>query len=150
MNYSCVSFEISFVQVKLVFYLINTMSEDEETQRKGMITVAWLGSPTDKIIIPGTPGSDERVIIQSGITVAEALPVRVVAIHFWLPDTPLFRLLKSFYTFGAPVKSLSRYKFHIGKFLKLNIWTTTNSDRRFSFVVFAIILRHRLQRPGPK
>ena len=108
-----------FGKVKIAFYLVNTMSEDVETQRKGIVVLMWFGSPENNFIIPGTPGSEKRVIIQSGKTMGEAIPARLVAMHFWLPNTPLFRLVKSFYAFQEPLHTISRFKFHIGKFLKL-------------------------------
>lgn len=113
--------------------MLTTMSEDIETQRKGAIIIMWCGSAGNDIIIPGIAGSDKRVIVESGKTLGEASPVRAVAVHFWLPNTPLFRLAKSFYTFAAPVKSLARYKFHVGELFEPNSVTTNHSGFPFSF-----------------
>lgn len=102
--------------------------------------VMWWGSAGNDFIIPGIAGSDKRVIVESGKTLEVALPVRLVALHFWLPNSPLFRLAKSFYTFAASVKSLARYKFHVGELFEPNTSMATNhSGFPFSFVIFAII-----------
>ncbi len=80
----------------------------------------WGGSddPADSsknLRIPGAPGSDERVLLKSGRTVDEGAPVRAVAVHMCCPDTPFYRVAKSFYIFFFSWNSLSRLIFHLGK-----------------------------------
>lgn len=108
------------LRCKIAMYLLHTLTEDIETQRKGFIFLAWGGSDdqgnsdTGSYKIPGSPGYHKRVIVQSGRALEDALPMRLVAFHLCFPRTPFFRLVKAFYAFIAPVKYLSRYIFHFG------------------------------------
>ena len=103
-----------------MLYLHHAISEDVETQRKGIVFVMWGGSddPSDRdnnIKVPGTPGYHERVLVESRRNIDEGFILRLVAIHFCFPDTPVYRLVKAFYIFIMSISWLPRIIFHFGK-----------------------------------
>ena len=106
-------------QVKLWFYFTSIAAEDVETQRNGLITIAFCPSNADfgtnmKIRMPG---SQNRIVSPNGREMVYGISVRMTAYHFCFPDTPIFRLLRAFYVFVLGDKQRGRMVFHCGTFI---------------------------------
>jgi hypothetical protein len=97
-----------------MFYFCHVLSEDVETQQRGVICILWGGPDKNNIQrFSGAPGI--RVAVPSGKGCEDATQIRMVAIHMCLPMTPFYRLVKSFYVFVAAERYLQRMVFHHGK-----------------------------------
>ena len=68
-------------------------SESVESQRKGIVKIIY---PTnlnvDRSTIQSLPSPEERKIAE---TMNDAIPIRVVALHFCVPDTFMSRLFRA-------------------------------------------------------
>jgi len=116
------------LRVKLCFYFCHALSEDVETQRRGIVWIVWGRPDMDKILkFPGTPGN-KRIVLPNGGECNNAAQIRVVAIHMCLPPTPFFRLVKSFYVLIIHDTHLQRMVFHHG----------TQTEMRYKLMGFGI------------
>lgn len=103
-----------FLRVKIWFYFHHVLSEDVETQRKGVVGIAWSGSESlFGIRIPGTPGN-KRILNPNGRGMEGGTPVRFVAFHFCYPDTPVFRIVRTFYVLVTAEEGRARMTSHHG------------------------------------
>ena len=94
-----------------------TISEDVETQRKGLVVLAWIThegeedkSLWEQVIRPGM-GKDLRAYKKKEM---DAIPVRVASLQQYYKDTPFFRALSALYVFGLNSYHRSIYKVHFG------------------------------------
>ena len=85
-------------------------SDDVETQRKGITSIVWPGRKP----VAGDNASSvkwDRVLFMKRIY--ENLPIRTCSIHFCLPDTPVFQIMRSLIVLTMP-SYRHRMKFHVG------------------------------------
>jgi len=112
------------LRVKLGFFFCVVAMENAESQRRGVVTIAWFGSSPLLGIegstprVPGTPGN-KPVILPSGRSVANGLHARIIGIHFCFPDTPIFRIIRAFYVIAIGEHWRSRCVFHYGTKLEM-------------------------------
>jgi len=123
-----------YLRVKLWFYFTSIAAEDVETQRNGLITIAFCPSNADfgtnmKIRMPG---SQNRIVSPNGREMVYGISVRMTAYHFCFPDTPIFRLLRAFYVFVLGDKQRGRMVFHCG----------TKTEMQYSLMGYGIPVEH--------
>jgi hypothetical protein len=70
--------------------MLSAISEDTETQRRGVVWVVWPG-PTNDLQL-AFPGKNEHIV---GSKIFASIPVRICAIHFCYRDGPVFRMIKA-------------------------------------------------------
>lgn len=66
------------------------ISDDIETQRRGVVYVIWPG-PTNDLQLT-FPDKKEHIV---GSKIFATIPVRICAIHFCYRDGPVFRMIKA-------------------------------------------------------
>uniref|UniRef100_A0A7S4AGI2 DUF6824 domain-containing protein n=1 Tax=Pseudo-nitzschia australis TaxID=44445 RepID=A0A7S4AGI2_9STRA len=96
------------LRLKSYFYFWMSASEDIESQQKGVIFLVW----------PGTDGM-RQIPNQTDRTLHDkcnaASPIRIAAVHFCLPNTPFFHLLRSIMARTLGKTYRLRLKFHVGE-----------------------------------
>eukprot|EP00533_Pseudo-nitzschia_delicatissima_P011848 CAMPEP_0197278310 /NCGR_PEP_ID=MMETSP1432-20130617/18458_1 /TAXON_ID=44447 /ORGANISM="Pseudo-nitzschia delicatissima, Strain UNC1205" /LENGTH=478 /DNA_ID=CAMNT_0042744663 /DNA_START=79 /DNA_END=1515 /DNA_ORIENTATION=- len=100
-------------RLKIYTYMAMMATADVETQRKGLILVVW----------PGGPGKDWKIRRQQESRAPhllsqrhEVLPIRIAGYHYYMPDDPIFRLIRSFVVLYGGIGGMkSRMRFHIGR-----------------------------------
>ena len=110
--------------MKILIYLWVVAGEDVESQRKGAIVISYSGP---KITEDETADNKQQQRkfhssrVKSHVVVASAVPVRIVAIHFCLPNTSgnsVFSALSNIYGMVLGAWS-SRVKFHLGESIEI-------------------------------
>mmetsp|Transcript_25093 Transcript_25093/g.69213 ORF Transcript_25093/g.69213 Transcript_25093/m.69213 type:complete len:439 (-) Transcript_25093:1688-3004(-) len=97
------------LRLKTYFYFWMTASEDVESQQKGVVFLVWPG-PNES---PGRiPNPTDRSLHQK---CNDAAPIRIVAVHFCVPNKPFFHLLRSIMTFTLGLHYRLRLRFHVGE-----------------------------------
>ncbi|OEU23355.1 hypothetical protein FRACYDRAFT_233528 [Fragilariopsis cylindrus CCMP1102] len=112
--------------IKAYFYFWMVASNDVETQQKGVVFLVYPtiskkdgGSGSSKgatISQMMLPNQIDRILHKK---CNEAAPIRIAAVHFCLPNTPFFHLLRSVMTMTLPVSYRNRLKFHVGEGIEL-------------------------------
>ena len=114
------------MRIRSYFYYI--ASNDVESQRKGMVAIAW--AEGDFTNTPMPLRSESRRLYRC---LLRGMPIRRAAVHFCVPDNLYFRLLSSFYVTVIDVNSgsdsLPRHRFHVGTFIDTteNKWCSSLS-----------------------
>ena len=103
------SIHFSFQQLKSYFYFWMSASEDVESQQKGVVFLVWPG-PTDGM--RQIPNQTDRTLHDK---CNAASPIRIAAVHFCLPNTPFFHLLRSIMAMTLGKAYRLRLKFHVGE-----------------------------------
>ena len=94
-------------------YLLWTMSEDVESQRKGATKLIWCINN-----FPRTFPKMENV--EYGTRTLNAMPIRISAFHFCVPDHPFFHIMRSMYALIMQRSNyLFRLQFHVGEEIEL-------------------------------
>jgi len=101
------------LRCKLWMYYYYICTEDVETQRNGMVAIAWGGTDQDLKELK-MPAKSERIMHSSGRSFDSGMPIRVVAIHVCNADSAFYRLVRSFYVLVMPYSFLARIIFHHG------------------------------------
>jgi hypothetical protein len=95
------------IKLKILMYIFWVIGNDIDTQRKGVVVVILFDSSFHQIFHLKGAGvirpSDDWL-----------LSVRTSAIHICTPDTPFFRLRRSFLTMAIGFHNRSRLKLHVG------------------------------------
>mmetsp|Transcript_27603 Transcript_27603/g.64807 ORF Transcript_27603/g.64807 Transcript_27603/m.64807 type:complete len:480 (-) Transcript_27603:197-1636(-) len=94
-------------RARSVLYTYYALSDDIESQRKGVVLVIWIGS--NRV---ATPASLESMRVFSKINTGS--PLRKCAIHFCMPDKHIFYILRSMYAITHFSNTKTRIKFHVG------------------------------------
>jgi hypothetical protein len=104
-------------KLKAYFYFWMAASNDVETQQKGVVFLVWptinKEGTTISQMIPNQ--TDRKLHIKCN----EAAPIRICAVHFCFPNTPVFHLLRSVMTMTLGVSYRNRLKFHVGEGIEL-------------------------------
>jgi len=103
-------------------YLHWVVSEDVETQRKGMVTICWLfdedGRPEvawEKLRHSMAPDENKWSALYD-----DSRPIRLCGLHQYFPqDTLFFRLLANLYVFTIRPKERKFYKYFFGTYINL-------------------------------
>jgi len=77
-------------RVKLYLYMFYVVTDDIETQRRGVVFVIWPG-PTNEFKL-SFPDKKEHV---TGARIFESSPIRICAIHFCIRDGPVANMIKA-------------------------------------------------------
>lgn len=106
--------------MKILLYLWVVGAEDVESQRKGMVVVSISGP--NITVDEQDKNTKQQKFHQSRVTthatVASAVPMRPVAIHFCLPNTTIHHILAKIY--GMALGNwTARVKFHLGQSVEL-------------------------------
>jgi hypothetical protein len=96
-------------QLKAYFYFWMSAAEDIESQQKGVVFLVWPGNNSHA---RNTPSEKDRALHTK---CNAAAPIRVVAVHFCLPDEPFFHLLRSIMAMTLGMTYRLRLKFHVGE-----------------------------------
>ena len=88
--------------MRVLTYIVQVLSEDEETQRKGCVALFW---PVDSRC---TIGSELSHVLQ-------VAPIRFSSFHFMLHDTLEFRKLAAWQLLALPLEWRVRTRLHFGK-----------------------------------
>lgn len=92
-------------QAKIILYLSWAIGDDDiVTQRKGIVVVVWCD----------TKNSSSNLPEQLRCTMEEMASVRITAIHWCSPDTPLHRLRRTVTTARCGDEQRSNFRFHLG------------------------------------
>jgi hypothetical protein len=95
--------------VRLAIYLYGTVvSEDVETQRKGMVFCIW-PEGTKTLIISDV--EEQRSVSK----MMSALPIRVSAAHICLPKEPTSQFLQALLVLAMPKDERTRTRIHLGR-----------------------------------
>ena len=107
--------------MKIALYLFYAMSDNVESQRNGVISLAWMAYFNSDIAVPSLfPTSEDATTNLS--TIYDALPLRICSHHFCLPDKPHFHLLRSLMALAMSSCHKQRIKFHVGTYgLKVKV-----------------------------
>eukprot|EP00535_Pseudo-nitzschia_heimii_P003210 CAMPEP_0197176676 /NCGR_PEP_ID=MMETSP1423-20130617/2519_1 /TAXON_ID=476441 /ORGANISM="Pseudo-nitzschia heimii, Strain UNC1101" /LENGTH=501 /DNA_ID=CAMNT_0042626077 /DNA_START=326 /DNA_END=1831 /DNA_ORIENTATION=- len=102
-----------FIRMKAYFYFWMAVSEDVESQQKGVVFLVWPGSnPSFKSI----PNQKDRTLHMKCNTAA---PIRIAAVHFCFPNETFYHLLRSIYAMTLSLSYRLRLKFHVGENVEL-------------------------------
>mmetsp|Transcript_12545 Transcript_12545/g.26405 ORF Transcript_12545/g.26405 Transcript_12545/m.26405 type:complete len:541 (+) Transcript_12545:151-1773(+) len=104
------------LRYKILMYMHWVASEDVESQRKGIVIVAWLFDEDGEQNIWETkirPRLRKRVRSYHQKQ-NNSLPLREAGIHHCVLDTPMFHVLSSMYVFGLDPHHRTLYKKHVG------------------------------------
>mmetsp|Transcript_22713 Transcript_22713/g.48209 ORF Transcript_22713/g.48209 Transcript_22713/m.48209 type:complete len:481 (+) Transcript_22713:126-1568(+) len=99
-------------RTKICLYMFYSISDDIESQRKGITYLCWAGSNEIGGRLPKKADVDIISRMQLGI------PLRTCSTHFCLPDKPYFHVIRTVFAM-AHVVFRSRLKFHIGEEVEL-------------------------------
>ena len=101
-----------YLQTNLAFYLLSAAAEDEETQKRGMVSLT---------VIPTIPNIEEmeaiRITSKRGNT-CDWSPVQIKASHIWaktIPNNPVIRVILNTISVNARV----RVRIHTGSYTEL-------------------------------
>jgi len=111
------------MRMKIRLYMHYVASNDVESQRKGIICIAWPEGDFTNTPMPLT--KENRRLLRLFL---DATPIRIVCVHFCMPDTLYFQLLRSFLIIVMPSYMTSRLRFHVA----------TGIERRYSLMGFGI------------
>ena len=95
---------------KFLLYFFYVASDSVESQRKGIVKIFYPVASAEKSIFKTLPGPDDRKI---AARLNDAIPIRVVAMHFCVPDTLQFRMFRAIVITSTP-NSRFRLKTHFG------------------------------------
>ena len=120
-----------YVRFKIILLLQWVVTEDVDTQRKGIVLILW---PFDEqtegtmaLSSPDTISSNERNWENMRLKVTKntaslfqkynnSSPVRIVSIHHFFRDTPFFRYMSALYLcFGLKKEHWAIYRVHFGE-----------------------------------
>ena len=87
--------------------MLYSLSDDVESQRKGIIVVCWTGSNTS---ITSLPTQADIALIKR---MHEGTPIRTCSVHFCLPDKPYLHAMRAMIAMSLG-DARSRLRFHIG------------------------------------
>ena len=94
----------------MAYFLYYCAVDDTESQRKGLIIVAWPGtSAASQFSLP-----DRREHLMAN-RIFQSIPFRLVGMHFCLPDTPVYRFIRSVLTLGLGSNNRVRTQIHNGE-----------------------------------
>ncbi|MGK3745402.1 MAG: hypothetical protein ACI90V_012263, partial [Bacillariaceae sp.] len=140
------------IKLKILMYTFWTIGNDVDTQRKGVITIVMFDSSFHTISHLEGAG-----MIQPSD--GWLLSVRTSAIHICTPDTPFFRLRRSFLTMAIGSHTRSRLKLHVGTPVELRyilqvygipiefIPMTYTGKIKLSYVIQWLRLRNMIEDP---
>jgi hypothetical protein len=105
------------LRMKILMYLHWVVSEDLETQRKGIVIVAWIFDEGEdktwqKMIRPKMKSNTGKIHNKN----YNSLPVRLTSLqHFYIQDTPFFRSIATLFVFHLESKHRKFFKSYFGK-----------------------------------
>ena len=83
-----------------------------------MTSIVWPGTKIPEDDEVGNLKLDRIIFLKR---VYECLPVRTCSIHFGIPNTPFFQVLRTLFVLSMP-NFVKRMKFHIGRFQSKGRW----------------------------
>jgi len=105
----CIISSFYSIQMRIRSYLFFVASNDTESQKKGMVHVTWPEGDFSNTPMP--LHNESRGLIKRAMA---GMPIRIAVIHFCMPDTLYFWLLRSFVTTSMYFSQRSRIRFHVG------------------------------------
>jgi len=90
-----------------MLYIYVALSDDIESQRKGVVLLNWIGN--NQIAAPAVSMETMRIFSKMN----KGCPLRLCATHFCMPDKQIFYVLRSMYAL-THFSNNSRIKFHVG------------------------------------
>lgn len=105
------------LRTKIWLYLTYVAGDDIETQKNGIVTLAWFDTKWEHL--------SKRPIYSAQSSRTLSLCVRVASVHICTPDTPLYRFRRSVMVMRLG-KERSRVKIHVGtgKKCHYNVYTS--------------------------
>ncbi len=110
------------LRYKIVLYLHWVISEDIETQQKGIVVVAWPSNEENGSENGMTYSWEESIRPNMQLRLRsfqkrmyEGMPVRISCQQGYYKDTPFFRALSVMYYIGMSPQQKRRYKAHYGE-----------------------------------
>jgi hypothetical protein len=85
-------FMSSTTKGKLLLYMFYVASESVESQRKGVVNIFFPSTSAVHSVFKSLPGPEDRKLAER---LNNAFPIRLVATHFCIPDTILFRVFRA-------------------------------------------------------
>lgn len=98
------------LRMRIRSYLFFVASNDTESQKKGMVHVTWPEGDFSNTPMP--LHNESRGLIKRAMA---GMPIRIAVIHFCMPDTLYFWLLRSFVTTSMYFSQRSRIRFHVAE-----------------------------------
>ena len=100
--------------LRAVVYLLQVLSSDEQTQKYGCVMVFYGGLATGEAATCETSILREKNLKGTMNSLLGAFPVRVSAIHFCFPDTPVYQIAAAALMLFAPSFMRVRVRKHMG------------------------------------
>ena len=94
----------------MAYFLFYCAVDDAESQQKGLVIVVWPGTTASSRV--SLPDRREHLMTKR---IFESVPFRLVGIHLCLPDTPVYRFIRSVMTLGIGSNNRVRTLFHNGE-----------------------------------
>lgn len=91
-------------------YIYFVASNDIESQKKGMVHIGWPEGDFSNTPMP--LHKKNRLLYKR---VMASMPIRIAGVHFCMPDTLYFRLLRAFATTSLYFAQRSRLRFHVAE-----------------------------------
>jgi len=88
-------------KMKVLTYVMQALSEDEETQKQGCVLLFW-------------PLDPKYSISRELSRIIQVAPIRFSAVHFMLYDTPCFRKFGAWKLLALPKEARARTRIHFG------------------------------------
>ncbi len=107
--------------MKILLYLWVVAAEDVESQRKGMVVISLSGPKITQEEDQNQNSKQQKFHenrVRTHATIAAAVPMRPVAVHFCLPNTTVHLILTKIYEMALG-KWSARMKFHLGQSVEL-------------------------------
>ncbi len=137
------------LRCKILLYLHWVVSEDIETQQKGIVIVGW---PSNE----GSEGDKEGYSWEKSIRpnlnmehrrfqrkLYQSIPTRITSLHMCMKDTPFYRALSVMYYIGMDSENKSLFKAHYGELRSDTLWSN-KSIKSFSDYSSFFFLNYRI------
>ena len=98
--------------LRAVMYLLQVLSSDEQTQKYGCVMVFY--GATGETATGETSFLKEKNLKGTMNNLLGAFPIRVSAIHFCFPDTPVYQIAAAALMLFAPSFMRVRVRKHMG------------------------------------
>jgi hypothetical protein len=102
-----------FVQMKVTLFACQELSNDVETQIKGVVLIGFLLERSEKF-----PTIDMKLMKLYGMLSGKIMPIRISAMHICIRDDPWFRFAAAVILRMLPVNFRLRSRIHVGKTLR--------------------------------
>ena len=101
-----------------MLYLLTIVSNDVESQRRGMVNIAFFMEPK---VVPGEDDADRKLQLihksrsKTHATIASSMPCRLSAVHGCMPDRLIYHILCLMYGMALGKEFSAKCRHHFGE-----------------------------------